>query len=116
MRAVLDPAALRPAAFVALGAGLARPLLPDGAGVPCPLRQLTGVPCPLCGMTTSVTDVLHLDIAGAVTASPGGVLVAVLAVLAALSAWRRPVVLPSWAVVLGLAGLWVWQLQRFALL
>ncbi|MBS1615478.1 MAG: DUF2752 domain-containing protein [Bacteroidetes bacterium] len=41
-------------AFVALGLGLTRALLP-----PCPFHQLTGFDCPGCGSTRAITALLH---------------------------------------------------------
>lgn len=54
-----------------------------GISLPCPLLALTGLPCPGCGMTSLATMVLHGELAGAVTADPGGVLVLAALVLIA---------------------------------
>lgn len=106
---------LRIAGGLMLGAGLLLPFLPEGAGLPCPLRTLTGVPCPLCGMTTSVTETLRLDLVDALAANPAGVgaVVAAFAVLAVRPARVR--VSASLAYV-ALAAMWLFELHRFGLL
>jgi hypothetical protein len=49
---------------------------------PCSFKVLTGKPCPSCGMTTSVSLVLHGDVRASVEANwVGTVLVAFLAVV-----------------------------------
>ena len=106
---------LRRLGAVVLGIALVRPLLPGSLGLACPLRSLTGVPCPLCGMTTSVTEAVHLRAPEAVAANPAGVVVVLAAVV--LLAVRRPVsaVVPSWAplaTVATVAGMWAYQLWR----
>ncbi len=108
----LDPASLRVTASAMLAAGVALPLLPGEAGVPCPLRTLTGIPCPLCGMTTSVVATDHLDLADAIAANPGGVVVVVVAL--AMFVRRRVVLIPAAAAYLALVALWVYELHRFA--
>jgi hypothetical protein len=113
---VVELADLRLAGGLMLVAGAVLPLIPGHPGLPCPLRTLTGVPCPLCGMTTSVTATVHLDVGKALTANPAGVL-AVVAAAGLLVAWRaRRVLLPGWALPLGLALMWLFELHRFRLL
>jgi small neutral amino acid transporter SnatA (MarC family) len=106
---------LRVAGGLTLAAAAVRPAL-GNLGLPCPLRTLTGVPCPLCGMTTSVTDAVHLHLGHAVAANPMGVLAVVVAV--ALLAFRRAerVVVPrALAVVAPVAvvAMWAFELHRF---
>jgi hypothetical protein len=45
---------------------------------PCTLRSVTGVPCPSCGMTTSISLLLHGDLAAAWRANWAGVFVGVI--------------------------------------
>ena len=107
---------LRIAGGVMLAIAALLPVLPGPDGVPCPLRSLTGIPCPLCGMTTSVTSVVHLDPVAAVTANPAGVLAVLVAVALLVVRRRRQVAIPVWVLPLGLALMWVWQLFRFDIL
>ena len=96
-----------------LGLGLLLPHLPGHPGLPCPLRTLTGVPCPFCGMTTSVEAGVHLDLRGAITANPFGLLAIALAlVLVFRPAWRR-VALPLLLIVPALVTSELWELHRF---
>ncbi|MBA3376012.1 MAG: DUF2752 domain-containing protein [Actinobacteria bacterium] len=110
-----DDSDVRTASAVLLGLAAARAAIPGEPGLPCPLRALTGVPCPLCGMTTSVTSSVELDLAGALTANPGGVVLVILAVAILLGPARRLVV-PASVVYFALAASWVWELQRFSIL
>ncbi|MGI8885876.1 MAG: DUF2752 domain-containing protein [Gaiellaceae bacterium] len=111
----LDDADVRTASAVLLGGAAVRAALPGEPGLPCPLRALTGVPCPLCGMTTSVTSSVELDLVGALAANPGGVILLILAVAILLGPARRLVV-PVSVVYFALAASWVWELQRFSIL
>jgi hypothetical protein len=97
-----------------LGAAFVLPLLPGEPGLPCPLRALTGVPCPLCGMTTSVEAAVHLDLAAALAANPGGV-VAVAAALFLLLLRPARVRLPAVLPFVALAALWLFELNRFSI-
>jgi Protein of unknown function (DUF2752) len=108
----LADADIRLAAGLVLGCAAARAALPGDPGVPCPLRELTGVPCPLCGMTTSVTATVQLDIAAAVAANPGGVALVALAIAILLGPARRLVV-RSGLLYCALAAMWLWELHRF---
>ncbi len=112
-RVSLDHSDVRVASAVLLGCAAARVAVPGDPGLPCPLRALTGVPCPLCGMTTSVTSSVELDLAGALAANPGGILLVILAIAILLGPARRLVV-PVGVVYLALAASWIWQLQRFS--
>lgn len=107
---------LRIAGGVMLAAAAVIPLVPGPNGVPCPLRTLTGVPCPLCGMTTSVTAAVHLDVAAAVAANPAGVVAVVVAIALLVARRRRTVSLPSWVIPVGLVVMELWELARFGLL
>lgn len=107
---------LRIAGGVMLAAAAVIPLVPGPNGVPCPLRTLTGVPCPLCGMTTSVTAAVHLDVAAAVAANPAGVVAVVVAIDLLVARRRRTVSLPSWVIPVGLVVMELWELARFGLL
>lgn len=49
---------------------------------PCLMLQLTGVPCLSCGMTTSVSLVMHGDLTAAVRANWAGVVVSMLGIVA----------------------------------
>jgi uncharacterized protein DUF2752 len=91
------------------------PLLPGHVGLPCPLRTLTGIPCPLCGMTTSVEDTVRLRLHDALSANPAGVML-VLAAVALLALRPRRLVVPSFALPLTLAAMWLFELHRFGFL
>jgi hypothetical protein len=106
---------VRVAAGVLLGCAVLRAAVPGDHGLPCPLRELTGVPCPLCGMTTSVTETVELDLGAAAAASPGGVLLVALAVAVVAGPGRRLVVRTG-LIYLALAALWLWQLDRFSII
>lgn len=111
----LDPRELRTTGAVMLAAGLALPLLPGHAGLPCPLRALTGIPCPLCGMTTSVERTLRLHLGDALAANPAGV--AAVAVAVALLVLRpRRIHVPAAVVPMALALMWLFELHRFSIL
>jgi len=109
-RTTVDLHDLRIAGVVMLAVAALAPVLPGPDGVPCPLRSLTGVPCPLCGMTTSVTAAVHLDVAAALAANPAGLLAVLVAVTLFVFRRRRHVAVPRWALPAGLLGLWAWQL------
>ena len=104
---------LRVAGTLVLAAAAAAPLPPGPDGLPCPLRSLTAIPCPLCGMTTSVTAALHLDLAQALAASPAGVLAVLVAIALLMFRGRRQVTVPVWLLPAGLLLMWIWQLVRF---
>lgn len=112
----VDVCALRIGGAVMLTGAAILPLLPGPDGPPCPLRSLTGIPCPLCGTTTSVIAAVHLRPLQALVANPAGLLAVALAVWLLLSRRREWVVVPIWAVLLGLAFMWVWQLARVGVL
>ncbi len=111
----IDVRDARVAGGLMLGAAAVLPLLPEGAGVPCPLRTVTGVPCPLCGMTTSVEATVRLDLADAFAANPGGLVVTAVAVLALIG---RPATirLPAPLIYATLALLWLFELERFSVI
>ena len=111
----LDVRDVRTASAVLLGVAAVLPLLPGHEQVVCPLRALTGVPCPLCGMTTSVTNTVRLDVGEALAATPAGV-AATLAAIAILVVRPRRLAIPAVLVPLALLAMWAWQLQRFAIL
>jgi hypothetical protein len=114
-RVALDDGDIRIAAGLLLGCAAVRAALPGEPGVPCPLRELTGVPCPLCGMTTSVTAAVELDLGAAVAANPGGVVLVALAVAVVLGPGRRLAVRAG-LIYLALAALWLWELERFSII
>lgn len=108
----LDDRDLRLGAAGLLTGGAALAAVPGEHGLPCPLLRLTGVPCPLCGMTTSVTETVTLDVATAIAANPGGVVLVLLALAVVLGPGGRLSVRPG-LVYFGLAAVWLWELQRF---
>lgn len=114
-RVALGDRDVRVAAGILLGAAAARAALPGEYGVPCPLRALTGVPCPLCGMTTSVTETVELDLAAAVAANPAGLVLVALAVAIVLGPGRRLSVRAG-VIYLALAAMWLWELERFSII
>jgi hypothetical protein len=104
---------LRYAAVAMLALAAAWPLLPTGAGLPCPWRTLTGIPCPFCGMTRSVTSTVHLDVAAAFDLNPAGIAV-VVAALVLLVAWRvRRVHVPLWVIPAAVVTLWAYQIAFY---
>jgi hypothetical protein len=111
----LDPGDLRTAAALMLPAAVVLPLLPGHPGLACPLRTLTGIPCPLCGMSTSVEATVRLHLREALAANPAGIAVALAAVVMVALRPRRLVV-PSFAVPLALAAMWLFELHRFGFL
>jgi hypothetical protein len=112
---VFEPRDLRPAGAAMVAVAAVLPALPGEPGVPCPLRLLTGVPCPLCGMTTSVVATVHLHLGDALAANPMGV-VAVLVALVLLVSRPRAFRVPSLVAYAALAGMWAFELHRFAVI
>lgn len=111
----LDPADIRIASFVLLAGAALAPFVPAGSGFACPLRAATGIPCPLCGMTTSVSEVVRLDLVDAVAANPAGPALVVFA-LGMLALRPRRVRLPALLPLVALPAMWVFELVRFGLL
>jgi len=96
-----------------LAAAAVAPLFPASVGAPCPLRTMTGIPCPLCGMTRSVTAVVHGDFIGSILLNPAGIL-AVIGAVVVLAAWRwRRIALPMWAISVTLALMWAYQMFKY---
>lgn len=91
------------------------PFLPVGSGILCPLRAATGVPCPLCGMTTSVVAAAHLDLASSLAANPMGVVAVGFALYLLVGRPDRLVVSMPLASI-ALVGMWVFELNRFAII
>jgi Protein of unknown function (DUF2752) len=114
-RLELNPADLRGAGALLLGAGAVLPLLPGHPGFACPLRRLTGIPCPLCGMATSVEDTVRLHFHAALAANPAGLLAVAVAICLLVVRPRR-LVLPTLLPPLVLAAMWVFELHRFSVL
>ena len=111
----LDGTDLRYSAVAGFAAGSAIQLLPVHLPLACPLRTVTGVPCPLCGMTTSVTATVRLDLGAALAATPAGI-AAVVAALLVLVLRPRFVRLPVPTPYLVLGCMWLYQLHRFSFL
>lgn len=104
---------LRYAGIAMLGFAMSWPLLPAGAGLPCPFRTFTGIPCPFCGMTRSVAATVRLDFGAAFDLNPAGILVVATA-LVLLVLWRvRRVHLPLWAIPTVLVVLWAYQIAFY---
>lgn len=108
----LDARGLRYAGTAMIGLASIWTLLPDGTGIPCPMRALTGVPCPMCGMTTSVVAAMHGDIQASIAANPLGVV----AIICALALLVRPrintLTLPVAIPVLMAGSVWIYELAR----
>jgi MFS superfamily sulfate permease-like transporter len=65
-------------------------------------------------MTRGVTDVVHGDLGGAAAMNPGSLFL-VAAAIALLVIWRRRSVrFPTWLPVVLVAGLWAFQLVKYA--
>jgi hypothetical protein len=60
---------------------------------PCLMLRLTGLPCLSCGMTTSVSLVMHGDLAAAMRANWAGVVITMLGIMAV-----------GWLVFLAVSG------------
>ncbi|MDF1595390.1 MAG: DUF2752 domain-containing protein [Acidimicrobiia bacterium] len=108
----IDAGDLRFAGGLMVLLALIRPLIPMELGVLCPLRAVTGVPCPFCGMTTSVTATVHLDLAEAFVANPAGIVAVGVALFLLI---RRPtsvrVSMPF--VLVSLGAMWAFELSRY---
>jgi len=117
--------------LVMVGVGLY--LTPDPAGhgthqqlglPPCTIYYLTGRPCPSCGLTTSVSAILHGQFGLAWRANPMGFVIVAGAVVVALNSlsallWGRSVRIENTRftlLLLALLALWLLHgLVRFAL-
>jgi hypothetical protein len=110
----LDLGDVRGAAIAMLGAAAVLPLLPDHAGLPCPLRTLTGVPCPLCGMTTSVEATVHGHPVAALMANPAGPVAIAAAAVLLVRRQRRSLRVPTVVVLATVLGMWLFELHRFS--
>jgi hypothetical protein len=106
---------LRIAGAAMIGAAAAWSFLPIHPGIVCPLRTLTGIPCPLCGMTTSVVDTVHLQFGEAIAANFAGPL-AVAFALWLLFRRTKPMKISPAVVALLLLSMWLYELQRFAVI
>lgn len=122
-RAALVGLGLSAAALLAVAARLQPD--PRGYGTheqlglpPCAFKQLTGTPCPSCGLTTSVTCMVHGRLRQALAANPTGCLCVVLAAALVPWSWTSAVRGRLWGVrepdrwILGVVG----GLVSFALL
>ncbi len=102
---------LRVGAGAFLGAAAAWPLLPVHPALACPLRALTGIPCPLCGMTRASVAAIHGHVSTSLAYNPAGILLLVAAVaLIVRPAWLSRLRLSTWAVVVAVGTLWVWNI------
>ena len=110
---VVELSDVRTAAGIMLAGAAVRAVMSHPVGLACPLRTMTGVPCPLCGMTTSVTAAVRLDIGGALAANPAGVLAVIAAIAVFVFRDRRTVALPVWLIPAGLVLMWLYELHRF---
>jgi len=117
--------------LVMVGVGLY--LTPDPAGhgthqqlglPPCTIYYLTGRPCPSCGLTTSVSAILHGQFGLAWRANPMGFVIVAAAVVVALNSllallWGRSVRIENTRftlLLLALLALWLLHgVVRFAL-
>ena len=108
-----DAQDLRTGGTVMLAVAFASPLFGSGRYILCPLRALTGVPCPLCGMTTSVTSLVHGDVSAAISANPIGLLAVATAVWLLIDRRRESVSVPWLIVGAGVLTSWFWQLNRY---
>ncbi|HEV7888733.1 MAG TPA: DUF2752 domain-containing protein [Acidimicrobiales bacterium] len=106
---------LRIAGGLMLAAAAVRPAV-GNPGLPCILRAVTGIPCPLCGMTTSVTDTVHLNLAGALAANPMGIALTVFAVVLLLARRAERLTVPAAALPVALTAMWLFELHRFRIL
>ena len=83
------------------------------AAIPCAFRTLTGVDCPFCGMTRATVALAHGDVAAALAAHPLAPLVLVAFAWAIWLLLRgRPMRLPAWAVLGGVALVWAANLAK----
>jgi hypothetical protein len=112
----IDLASSRRAGISLLVGGLVLAHLPASIGVPCPLRTLTGVPCPFCGVTTAVRATLDGHVGSALNAAPLGLLVVLLAALAAIGRGPRTLRIPTVVLVALLACEWLFELHRYHVL
>jgi hypothetical protein len=93
--------------------GLALAHLPEGLGIPCPLRTLTGVPCPFCGTTTAIRDAGGGHLRSAVSAAPLGLGAVVIAIVAVLGILPKKLTISPVAILLILSAEWTFELFRF---
>lgn len=107
----LSRARIPAGAMLAAGAVLAH--LPQGVGIPCPLRTLTGVPCPFCGLTTSVRSIMGGRFGAGLRAAPLGYVVVVVALASVVGLAPKRFALPRVAIAVALAAEWVFELARF---
>lgn len=109
--AVLGGAAVGAAALAYVG--LADPHRPGALFPACPFRLLTGWYCPGCGGLRMTHDLLHADLAAAVTDNV--YLLTGLPLLAAWWLWRRhrdrPVFTPAVVIVIAVTAV-VWTVMR----
>lgn len=114
------------AAGLVAGFAVAAMLTPDPSSVgthqqlglpPCGVMLWLGRPCPACGLTTSLSNIAHGDVAAAWTGQPVGVLIAVASVIAigvcGEAAWRGRWRLP--VSPLATAVIAIWTLNAAAL-
>jgi len=111
----LDVRRLRTPAAVFLAGGLVLAHLPEGWGLPCPLRTLTGVPCPFCGVTTSVRDALGGRVRAALNAAPLGVVLIGAAIAIALRLIPANVRILRIVLAAAVMAEWCFELHRFRL-
>lgn len=107
------------AAFLLVGFATAAWLRPDPSGLgthrqlglsACSAKTLFGVPCPSCGLTTSLSHVMHGQLADAWRVQPVGVFIAAASAIALLvcgeaaigGRWR----LPIGPLALAVAAVW----------
>jgi uncharacterized protein DUF2752 len=115
-RVTFDLRDIRGAALALLAAGSTLPLLPGHGGLPCPLRTLTGIPCPFCGTTTSVEATLRGHPVAALEANPVGPFLVLAAIGLLIHRPRDLLHVPLALVVVVVAGMWIFELNRFGIL